>query len=146
MFSLLRLLALGLWVGAMIGFAFIFAPIAFATIGPTPAFAATIARVVGAVTVFGYACALIAVLASVALFGSQSRRSIAIVTLVVIMSALGLYETHAIVPLMQSTPLQTPAYDALHRRSSAVYSAILLCGLAAFVMSAWPTRPSTGSG
>ncbi|MDQ2872913.1 MAG: DUF4149 domain-containing protein [Candidatus Eremiobacteraeota bacterium] len=137
MLSMLRVLALGLWVGAMTGFAFIFAPIAFHTIGPTASFAATIASSVQAITIFGYICAAVAIGVSIVLMRAMPRRSFAIIVLAAIMSALGFYESHAIVPLMQSTPLQTPAYDALHRRSSSIYSVVLIAGLAAFVLAAW---------
>jgi hypothetical protein len=143
MLSVIRLLALGLWVGAMAGFAFIFAPIAFRTIGPTPQFAAMIASTVGVLTTFGYACALIAALATLPALKAHPRHSAAVLALLVLMTVFGFYETHAIVPLMQSTTLQTPAYDALHRRSSSVYSVILVSGIVAFIVSA--TMPRSNS-
>jgi hypothetical protein len=120
----------------MLGFAFVFAPIAFHTIGPTPQFAATIAACVEALTSAGYVLAAIAALASLPQFRSHPRTCVAVIALLAIMTLLGAYETHALVPLMQHTALQTPAYDALHRRSSGVYSAILLAGIAAFIVAA----------
>ncbi|MGZ3517731.1 MAG: DUF4149 domain-containing protein [Vulcanimicrobiaceae bacterium] len=143
MLSLIRLLALGLWVGAMAGFAFIFAPIAFHAIGPTPQFAAMIAATIGAITSFGYGCAAVAALATLPTIGAHPRRSGSVLVLLVLMTVLGFYETHTIVPLMQSTPLQTPAYDALHQRSSSIYSVILLAGVAAFIVSATTPKPSS---
>lgn len=140
MLTVLRTFAFGLWVGAMTGFAFIFAPIAFRTIGPTPAFAATIASSIGALTAFGYGCAALAVVTS-ALEVPRSRRMIVPLAAALVMAALGYYETAVIVPSMQHTPLQTPAYDALHRRSSGVYSAILLLGIAGWAAGALAPRP-----
>jgi hypothetical protein len=37
---------------------------------------------------------------------------------------------------MEITPLQTPAYDALHHKSSTLYSGVLLAGLVSFVLAA----------
>lgn len=137
MLSLIRTFALGLWVGALAAFAFIFAPVAFAHVGPTPAFAATIARSVILLTASGYVCAALAALTSLAELRRAPARAIAIIALVVSACVLGFYEVHAIVPAMQSTPLRTPAYDALHHRSSTVYSFILLAAAIALGTSAW---------
>lgn len=52
MWFTLRVVLLGLWVGAMASFAFIFAPIAFAHAGPTQGFAGTIAASVRAIVAF----------------------------------------------------------------------------------------------
>lgn len=132
--AVLRSYAFGLWTGAMVGFAFFFAPAAFAHVGPTPAFAATIAASIIAITYFGYVCGGIVVLS--ALLELRSNRNILwLAAIAVVMCALGAYETNAVVPLMQHTPLQTPAYDALHRRSSSIYSVVLLLGLIAIAIS-----------
>ncbi len=109
----------------MAGFAFIFAPAAFAHVGPTAAFAATIAASIRGLTFFGFGCAAVLVLASLAEF----RRLWWLAAIAVVMCALSWYEVQVVVPLMERTPLQTPAYEALHHRSSAVYSAVLLLGL-----------------
>ncbi len=130
-------LAFGLWSGVMIGFAFLFAPLAFSTLGPTPVFAALIARTMGAITLFGYGCAAAAVLASLTDLRARPARAGALIVIALVMSALGWYEVHAIVPLMQQTALHTPAYDALHRRSSSIYAAVLILGLGATTWSAW---------
>lgn len=137
--AVLRLYAFGLWTGAMVGFAFFFAPAAFAHVGPTQAFAATIAASITAITYFGYVCGGVVVLS--ALFDVRCNRSILwLAAIAVVMCALGAYETNVIVPLMQHTPLQTPAYDALHHRSSSVYSVVLLLGLIAVALSALMQR------
>ena len=56
------------------------------------------------------------------------------------MSALGWYEVQMVVPLMERTALQTPAYDALHHQSSSVYGVILILGLAGLGLSATEKR------
>lgn len=119
----------------MAGFAFLFAPIAFAHVGPTPAFAATIAACVHAITVTGDVLGIIAVIATLLGRLNSPRVSAVIIALVAIAIAFGAIETSIIVPKMQTTPLLTPAYDSLHRQSSAVYSVILVAALAAFIGS-----------
>lgn len=134
-----RVLAFGVWTGAMVGFAFIFAPAAFAHVGPTPAFAATIATAIRGITDLGYGCAALVILASRPKIG-RTGLLWWLIAIAVLMSALGWYEVHAIVPAMESTALRTPAYDALHHRSSTIYSVILLLGLAGLVLSVLEPR------
>lgn len=129
-----RMLALGLWVGAMTGFAFVVAPIVFHILGPTSQFAAIVAATVVAIAAFGYACGGVALAATAVLLRARKRSSIAILILVAAMLLGSWYEVHAIVPLMQHTPLHTPAYDRLHQRSSTLYAGILLAGLIAWVL------------
>lgn len=133
----LRMLALGLWVGAMTGFAFVVAPTILRTLGPTPQFAATIAGIIVATTVFGYACGSIAFITTALLFRSRARTSSVILILVTLMLLGSWYEVHAIVPLMERTTLHTPDYDALHHRSSMLYSGVLLAGVIAWVTGSW---------
>ena len=130
-----RIILLGLWVGAMTGFAFLFAPIAFAHIGPTPAFAATIAASVRAITVVGVILGAVSALLTLAIRLETPRRKIPVILCIAIALAFSFVETHLIVPKMETTPLQTAAYDALHRQSSGVYSAVLIFALSAFVLS-----------
>ncbi|MHB8147649.1 MAG: hypothetical protein ACYDGM_10380 [Vulcanimicrobiaceae bacterium] len=140
---MLRVLVLGIWLGAMIGFAFLFAPAAFAHVGPTPAFAATIATSVGLLTRLGDWCGIVA--AAITVFAYLERRRVAaiIVACITLAMAFGFAEMQWVVPQMQSTPLRTAAYDALHQRSSAMYAIIVLAVVAAFALSAW--RPQTRS-
>ena len=137
---MIRLLALGLWLGAMVGFAFLFAPTAFAHVGPTPAFAATIAACVGLLTRLGDWSGIVAGAITVFAYLERRRTATVIVACIAIAIALGFVETQWIVPQMQSTPLQTPAYDALHQRSSSIYSAIVLAVAVAFGLSSWRAR------
>jgi hypothetical protein len=131
----IRIVLLGLWVGAMVAFAFVFAPIAFAHIGPTPAFAATIAACVRALVRIGDAVALLCAVLTLVAPGQSRRRAAFIVALLALTMLAGFYETGIIVPRMETTPLQTPAYDALHRQSSTVYGIALLAAFAALIAS-----------
>ena len=132
----LRILFLGLWVGAMAGFAFIFAPILFAHAGATPEFAATIAACVRAIVHIGDWLAVLA--AAVTVFARLESRpmSIAILGCLALAVVCGVVELNLIVPQMERTPLLTPAYDALHRESSGVYGVAFLSAVAALVISA----------
>lgn len=134
--SLVRIVVLGLWVGVMVGFAFIFAPQAFRALGATPAFAALIAATIGAITTFGYLCGIIAIAVSLAYLSDRRAISIAIIFLILVMFGLSFYEIHSVIVQMQATAVQTPAYQVMHRESSSIYSGILLTGIIAWVLSA----------
>jgi hypothetical protein len=119
----------------MAAFAFVFAPIAFAHFGATPAFAATIAACVQTIVRTGN-WAAVAVAAITVFAGLESRRAAAVIVgLLALAIACGAYESAVIVPQMQQTPLPTPAYAALHRASSSVYVVALLAALIALVVS-----------
>jgi hypothetical protein len=139
MLRIVRIFAFGLWLGVMTGFAFLFAPVAFARIGPTPQFAGMIAAVIEQITNFGYGCAAVAIAASIPDVRRDSRLW-AVIALALLMALLGWFEVGAIIPAMQHIPLMTPAYEALHRRSSSVYGAVMVLGAIALVLSATSPR------
>jgi hypothetical protein len=136
MWFTIRILLLGLWVGAMAGFAFLFAPIFFAHVGPTPAFAASVAASVGAIVHVGDWLAVAAAAITVFTKLEERRWALAIVICLAVAALCGIVELTSIVPQMARTPLETPAYDALHRQSSGVYGAAFLAALAALAISA----------
>jgi hypothetical protein len=119
----------------MIGFAFIFAPLAFKALGPVPIFAALIVRTINAITLFGYGCSIAAIAASLLDLRSGIRAA-ALAVIAIVMAALSWYETHAIVPTMERTQIASPSYEALHHQSSSVYGVVLLLGLIALIWSA----------
>lgn len=119
----------------MIGFAFIFAPLAFKALGPVPIFAALIAHTIDAITRFGYGCSIAAVIASLLDLRDRIRAAV-LAAIAIVMAALSSYETHTIVPTMQRTQIASPAYEALHRESSTIYGVVLLLGLVALIWSA----------
>lgn len=123
----------------MAGFAFLFAPAAFAHIGPTAAFAATIATCVRKLGILGDVCGIAAVVLTL-VDRMATRMKSAIVALLAIALGAGFYESSVIVARMDVTPLMTPEYEALHHASSTTYSIVLLCVAGAFVSSALTRR------
>lgn len=134
--SIARIVLLGLWVGAMTGFAFLFAPIAFTHIGPTPAFASMIAACVRSISAAGFAFGLTSILLTLVLAGESRRAKLFISGSIVLALLFTAIETMLIVPKMETTPLQTAAYESLHHQSSGVYSAVMLFALIGLVAAA----------
>jgi hypothetical protein len=138
LWSALRLFLLAAWAGAMIVFAFVFAPAAFAHVGPTPQFAATIAASLRTLGNLGSLFGIAAVALTFVLGKHDPRRAPIVVLFVALAIASVTVENAFIVPKMEATPLLTPAYEALHGWSSRVYSLALLAVLAAFGFSSLP--------
>ncbi|HTW83020.1 MAG TPA: DUF4149 domain-containing protein [Candidatus Sulfotelmatobacter sp.] len=132
--------ALGVWLGALVGFAFISAPLAFRIVGPLDLsrFAALTAATIGQLTIWGYVLGGIAILAALARAVDAGDRTWDAVRIVLIAAALGLaaYEQQAIVPHMQAiTDLRSDDYRALHGRSTAVYGAVALLVLMSLLLA-----------
>jgi hypothetical protein len=139
--------ALAVWVGALAGFAFIFAPVAFSRLSSNlDTFASIVGGSLAALSLLGYACGTIAIANSLAgAIARRSRRSIARAICVAIMLALVAFSQRAVVPAMLATqarfgapfsaiPRNDPRrvrYDALHAESSRIYGAVLVLGLGA---------------
>ena len=145
MLGFARTFALGIWVGGMLTFAFIFAPTAFDHVGPTAGFADTIAASLSSLTYFGFGCAFIAIVLSFIL-GIRTVKNVVIMLGSLIAAIAGIIELTTIIPIMQRTPLQTPAYEALHHTSSAIYSVALIAAATAFAIAAWDSRRETHLG
>ena len=133
--------ALGLWLGAACGFAFVFAPAAFRIVGSVdlPQFAALTATVLRELAIVGPACGIVAIVAAIlrARDAADRTNDIVRVGLVVIALALVAVETFAIVPQMAAmTDLRSPDYLALHHESSLVYGGSVLCVIAALILAA----------
>jgi hypothetical protein len=144
---------LGLWAGAMAGFAFVFAPIAFRAVPRMDTFATLIANTIRGVGSFGTVCGAIAVVAALVRSTAPEARKPAFVriALVLVAFAAGTYETTAIIPRMEATASQIPgpidsiektdprriAYDEQHQASSRVYGAAFLCVFAALSLAAF---------
>lgn len=133
--------ALGIWLGALVGFAFISAPLAFRFVAPLDVtrFAGLIAATIAELTLWGYvlgAIAMLAALARATFAGDRVWDAVRIV-LAALALALTFYHQHAVVPAMLAVPdLSSPAYHALHARSTQIYGAAVLCVLAALVLAA----------
>ncbi|MDQ2907767.1 MAG: DUF4149 domain-containing protein, partial [Candidatus Eremiobacteraeota bacterium] len=138
--------ALGLWAGALAGFAFVVAPLAIRIVTPLDSFAALVSAVIRALGTFGATCGGIAVASAGArALLSSAARPLAFVRIALIIIGIGAsaYETSAIVPQMEATARRIPgaidsvpksdprraAYDAEHAQSSKVYSIAFLCVL-----------------
>jgi hypothetical protein len=131
--------AIGLWLGALCGFAFVFAPAAFHIVTDLPQFAALTATNLRTLADLGAICGTVAIVAALLRSRDAADRTNDICRAVLIVIALGLvgYETFAIVPAMAAIPdLRSDAYHDLHRQSSVVYGAVVICTLAALVLAA----------
>ena len=135
------LTTLGIWVGAIIEFAFVEAPRAFHIVAPLSVarFADLIASSIGELTVMGYVLGGLALLAVIARAAFAGDRRYDMVRGLLIVLALGLSVVHAtvIVPAMQQiADVNSPAFAAQHHNSSTIYGIVLLLALAALVMGA----------
>jgi Domain of unknown function (DUF4149) len=133
--------ALGIWLGALAGFAFVSAPLAFRIVAPLDAgrFAALTAQSIAVLTVWGYVLGGLAVVAGAlrSVMAGDRTWDFARVALVVVALGLAVYERQAIVPAMQATAdVHGAAYHALHQQSSFVYGAVALLILVALVLAA----------
>jgi hypothetical protein len=115
-------------------------------------FATLIARVLRALTVFGYVCGTLAIVAAAVRARDDALRPLALarIGLLVVMLAASAFGANAIVPAMESTaktfngpiasiPETDPRrveYDAQHRESTVVYGFVLLLGLGAVGLAA----------
>lgn len=137
----IELPALGVWLGALAGFAFVSAPLAFRIVAPLDAgkFAALTAHTIGALTLWGYVLGGIAIVTGLMRAVTAGDRTWDFLRAGLVAIALGLatYQQHAIVPQMEATAdLHGAAYHALHGRSTAVYGGVVLFVLAAMVLGA----------
>jgi hypothetical protein len=131
--------ALGLWLGAACGFAFIFAPAAFHLISDLSQFAALTSTNLRTLALAGYVCGGLAIVMALLRSRAASDRTNDLVRAFLVLLALGCvtYEMVAIVPAMAAIPdLRSPAYHALHGRSSAVFGSAVLLAAAALVLAA----------
>ncbi len=142
---------LGLWAGAMAGFAFVFAPIAIRIVPQLNTFAALVAAVIRGVGWLSAVCGGIAIAAALMRATGRDARPLAFVRIALVAVGLGAsaYETTAIIPRMESTASRIPgpldsvskddprraAYDAQHATSSRVYGIAFVCVLAALALA-----------
>ena len=133
--------ALGIWLGALTGFAFVSAPLAFRIVAPLDVarFAALTAQTIGALTVWGYVLGGLAIVAGLLRAVTAGDRTWDFARAALIGIALGLatYEQRAIVPEMAvASDVRSPAYHALHQRSTQVYGGVVLLIFVALVAAA----------
>jgi hypothetical protein len=154
--------ALAVWVGSLVGFAFVFAPIAFSRLSDDlDAFSSIVSRVFGVLATLGYVCGGIVIVTSLlhaflaAQGGGSWRLALLRACCVIVMLGLVTFSQAKITPAMEqvqasfhapfnSIPKDDPRrvrYDRLHAQSSRVYGTVLLLGLIAIAFSAWEPRP-----
>jgi uncharacterized membrane protein len=150
----LRLLAMMVWVGGLIFFAFIEAPTAFHVMGTTRQFALLIGGSVEAINRLGQVAAVVFLVASFVLLRRQTARNRRLLgaemLLVALMMATTAYVQMSIVPAMErdrtavggdvnSVPPDNPArvhFEALHARSERVEGTALFLGLGVILVMA----------
>ena len=131
--------ALGLWLGALCGFAFIFAPAAFHLVTDLAQFAALTSANLRMLASVGYTCGGIAIVLALVRSREASDRTNDLVRAGLIAVALGAltYEMLAIVPAMAAiSDFRSDAYHALHGTSTRVYGGAVLAVAAALVLAA----------
>jgi len=148
--EVLQVWALAAWVGSLVGFAFVFAPVAFSHLsGDLDTFASIVGVTLADLSLLGYACGAVALAISlVAAATIRSRRAIVRAVCIAFMLGLTAFSQNAIVPAMVRVqasfhaPFNAVAkddprrarYDALHRESSEVYGAVLILGFGALAL------------
>lgn len=150
----LRLLAMMVWVGGLIFFAFIEAPTAFHVMGTTRQFALLIGGSVEAINQVGDVAGFVFLVASFVLRRRQTMRNRRLMgaelVLVALMMATTAYVQMSIVPAMErdraavggdvnSVPSDNPTrvhFEALHARSETVEGTALFLGLAVILVMA----------
>lgn len=146
--AVIETLLLALWVGTMAGFAGIFAPTAFHSIGNLDLFAALIAQTLRTIDVlgFGAGAVLLAIIgaqwpepAAKLRFGCVSAMLIATATehfAIIPHMRQALYAFHGSLQKLAPNAPARAAYDALHHESSMIYGIALLLGLVALSLRA----------
>jgi hypothetical protein len=151
---------LGLWAGAMAGFAFVFAPTAIKFVPRMDTFASLIASVIRALGPFGVVCGSIAIAAAGLRAVSPASRRFALIRIALVAIGLGAsaYETTSVIPKMEATastiagPIDSVekddprrvAYDREHKASTRVYGTAFLCALGALGLAAFGRKPPEG--
>ncbi|GEM_PF-1348451 len=140
-FAAIEIPALGIWLGALLGFAFVSAPLAFRIVAPLDLarFAELTAASIGRLTIWGYVLGGIAIVAAFVRAIDAADRTWDAVRLLLMVGALALvtWERQSVVPQMQAmTDLRSAEYRALHTRSSEIYGGAALLAFIALVLAA----------
>lgn len=131
--------ALGLWIGALCGFAFVTAPATFRTVSDPGQIARLTTATLETLADVGYGCGGLAIVAAVvrARDASEPRSDLLRAGLVLIALGLVAYLSVGIIPAMVAIPdVHSAAFGALHLRSTLVYGGVVVLGFIALVMTA----------
>jgi hypothetical protein len=135
----IEILALGLWLGALCGFAFIFAPAAFRIVTDLTQFAALTSANLRTLAVAGYVCGGIAIVIAIVRARDAADRTNDIARAGCVFGALCFlaWEMAYVVPEMAATTdYHSDAYHALHGLSTEVYGCAVLFVALALVLAA----------
>ncbi len=150
-FTAIEAVTLALWVGALAGFAFLFAPIAFGIVTDVAQFGSVTAEVLRALTGFGTACGAVAIVAALVRARDPGQRSSALLRIAVVAVMVGLaqYEARSVVPRMEAAipglvahgepgaiAAARARFRAEHDGSTRIYGSVFLLGILAIVLSA----------
>jgi len=154
-----RLLSIVVWVGGLISFAAIEAPIAFHVMGASLQFALLIGRSLGALNAIGHGCGFAFLLASIGLWFRTDPRGrrllVAEVSLIVLMLAATTVVRSSIIPAMErdrataggdinALPSDSPIrlhFDRMHSLSEKVEGSALFFGLGIVLLLAAEPAP-----
>jgi len=135
-FAVVEAVALGLWVGALAGFAFVFAPAAFDRLPDTAQFGALVGVVLARLNWLGYVCCAIALLSVFVRSredASLGRGSALRALLIVAMLVIVVIEAQIVFPAVHdATGL---ARNNLHSLSTGLYAAVMVLGVVALALS-----------
>lgn len=139
-FAVIEAAALALWIGALAGFAFVFAPLAFSAFGgDVDRFGNLVGLVLARLNLIGYACgalALLAVFVRNREDSSLGRGSALRALILVLMLLLVVAEAYLIIPAVHDAGQSHAAsYERLHALSSTVYGVVIILGFAALALS-----------
>jgi len=156
-----RLLSIVVWVGGIVFFAFVLAPVAFHLLPSQHLAGIVVGGTLRVLHVIGLACGLLFVAATAVLSrrrpGGQERSWAAQIVLAAIMLLATAYLHAGILPAMEvdrtaaggdieAAPATNPAkvhFEKLHNRSEKVEGAVLFLGLGIVVLMALESRPES---
>jgi uncharacterized membrane protein len=157
---ILRLLSIVVWVGGIIFFAFVLAPVAFGTLPSTHEAGTVVGATLRVLHVMGLVSGLLFALCTAILFKQSSHatrgRYESQILLAAVMLAATAYLQWNVLPAMEqdrvaaggnidaAPPASLPRqhFERLHIRSERVEGGILLCGLAIVVLMARESLPT----
>jgi len=148
--GVLRLLAMVVWVGGLLFFAFVVAPVSFQVLPSTHLAGTVVAGTLGALNRIGLVCGLIFLMATRWKFDARSSARLALAQLLCVagMMAATMFVRWSIVPRMErdriaaggdvdAAPADSPArldFERLHPLSEKVEGAALFLGLGVVVV------------
>jgi hypothetical protein len=131
--------ALGVWIGALCGFAFVTAPATFRVLSDPGQIARLTTATLTTLAEVGYGCGGLAIAAALARSRDAADRTNDLVRAALVLIALGLvaYLSLGIVPAMIAiSDIRSAAFGSLHLRSTIVYGGVVLLGFIALVLTA----------